>query len=228
MKKAFQAIANAAVRYYDELFYLVLMGGATFLSCLLILPGPFALAGLWYAAHRAVRRERVCWRDYRDGVKRYGVQAWGVVLIVLVGYVLIFSNIWFYNTPQVSIIDNESIVSVITSFLIAVIILWTCAAFYISSSLIEQKTGGLLLAVRNSIYLTFLHPIPTLIWVIFSGLLLVVSILIPILWILTPAYISVLSFTGFRMLVLPMLEEQENEGHEGHEIDELKQSGEDA
>ena len=79
MKRIFKVIAEAAVSYYDELLHLVLMGFVTLVSCLLILPGPFALAGLWYVAHRAVRRTSIYWRDYWEGVKRYGLRAWGVI-----------------------------------------------------------------------------------------------------------------------------------------------------
>ena len=139
---------------------------------------------------------------------------------------------WFYNTPQISPIENDSIVLVITSFWIALIMLWTCTAFYVSAALIEQERGGLLRAVRNSLFLTFVHPIPTLMWVFFSGLLLVISVLIPILLLVTPAYILVLSFTGFRSLVLPILEAHEV-GEDGREeaasasVEESVEEGED-
>lgn len=216
MKKVFNVITEAAVSYYDELYHLVMMGAVTFVACLLILPGPFALAGLWYVAHRTVRRSTTSWRDYWDGVKRYGVRAWGILLIVLFGYILIFSNIWFYNTPQISPIDNANIILAMTSLALAMLLLWTCMTFYISTALIEQKTGGIFLAVRNSLYLTFAYPIQTVIWTLFSALILIISLLAPILLILTPAYISVLSFTGFRTLVLPLLEEQEA-GEDGPE-----------
>ncbi len=216
MKKVFSVIAEASVSYYDELLHLVMMGAATFVACLLILPGPFALAGLWYAAHRIVRRESIHWSDYWDGVKRYGVRAWGVLLIVLFGYIVIFSNLWFYNTPQISPIDNNNIILAMTSLALAMLLLWTCVAFYISSALIEQNTGGIFLAVRNSLYLTFAYPIQTLMWTLFSGLILIISMFAPIFLILTPAYITVLSFTSFRALVLPLLEAQEA-GEDGPE-----------
>ena len=97
-----RVIGKMFAYYYEELFYFVIVGFLTLVCCLLVIPGPFALAGLWAVAQRVEQGQTITWQDYWEGVKTYGLRTWGVVLLVLAGYFLLLINLWFYNAPGIS------------------------------------------------------------------------------------------------------------------------------
>ncbi len=213
--RVFRIIGKAAVAFYDELFFFFLVGLIHTACWLLIIPGPFALAGVYIVGQRAVRGMGVSWGLIWGGVKEFGGRAFLLFLIVLLGYGILASNLWFYATPEVSPFPTS-----VTTWLIPIWIvlglLWTGVVFYAQSFLMELEEPRMLLVLRNSLFLTILHPIQTLILVIVSILALVLSIVLPVLLTVYPGFVSVLSLTAVRTLVADLAER----------ADALKQSSE--
>ncbi len=201
----FKVLWKSLKLYYEEMFPLLLMSGITALSWLLIIPGPFALAGLWYAAQKAVHNRGVSWRDYWDGVKQYGGKTWLVVLVEGVGGGLILLNLWFYNS-DISPISSSTLLMLVDSMwlLVGFVVLGTF--FYLEGFLLEQEEANVRLALRNSFYLTLLHPVESLIWGAISWLVLGLSAMVPVFLLITPGYLALLSLVAVRTLVKPMVD----------------------
>ncbi|MGC9349096.1 MAG: hypothetical protein ACP5JG_13205 [Anaerolineae bacterium] len=206
--RVFRIIARAAVAFYDELFYYFLMGLIHTVAWLLVIPGPFALAGVYVIGQKAVRGLGVKWHHIWAGVKEFGLRALLLALIVVFGYGVIVLNLWFYNTPEVSPFP-ASVGVWMTPLWGVLAVIWTGVAFYAQSFLMELKEPKMLLVLRNSFFLIVLHPIQTLILLIVSALAIVLSVLLPVLVVVSPGFISVLSLTAVRTLVTALQERVE-------------------
>jgi hypothetical protein len=204
----FRIIAKAAVAFYDELFYYFLMGLIHVVAWILIIPGPFALAGVYVIGQKAVRGFGVKWRDIWEGVKEFGPRALLLAVITILVYGLIVLNLWFYNNPEISPFP-ASVAVWVTPIWIVLALVWTAVAFYAQSFLMELKEPKMLLVLRNSLFLAILHPIQTLVLLIVSALSLAVSVLLPVLVIVAPGFISVLSLTAVRTMVTALQERAE-------------------
>lgn len=196
----FRVIAKAAVAFYDELFQFLMMGTVSLLASLLLLPAPFALAGLYAVAQRAVRGEGVNWGIYWGGVKEYGKRAFVLMLLILLGYAIIGSNLWFYSTPEISPFPPQVGVYLLPVWAI-VGLLWTGTAFYTLAFLVELEEPKTLLVLRNSFFLTVLNPLATLIWLVLTVVVIAVSIALPVLLLASPTFIITLTVTAVRTLV---------------------------
>jgi hypothetical protein len=86
----------------------------------------------------------------------------------------------------------------------------------------ELKEPTMLLVLRNSLFLTILHPIQTLILLIVAALAIALSVLLPVLVVVSPGFISVLSLTAVRTLVTALQErvEEMDEASEDSESEE--------
>ena len=71
---ALRIIGKAAVAFYEELFFYFTLGLGHLLSWLLIIPGPFVLAGVYTISQRSVRGLGVKWSLIWDGIKQFGVR----------------------------------------------------------------------------------------------------------------------------------------------------------
>jgi len=206
--KFVRIVVEAAKTYYDEAFNLMMMGAVTVLSCLLIIPGPFAFGGLWAVAQRAVRGYGIKWHIYWDGVKKYGLRNFFLVLILIFGYVIGLSNLWFYLTPEVSPLPENLTVWILPVWIVFTLI-WTGILFYANAFLAELKEPKILAILRNSLFLTVLHPLTTLLLIVLAILLLAISVIIPVLILITPAMILTLRLTATRMLVQATIEKHD-------------------
>ena len=201
----FQIIWQSMKTFYEELFRFLLMGFITLLALILILPGPAALGGLWGVAQRAVEGYGIQWSDYWEALKRYGPRNWLNTLVVAVIYGLIALNFWFYNTPGISPVSAE-IALIATSFWIGMTLIWTGAVFYWLSFQLEMTEPKFWLSLRNSVFLVFVHPFKTLVFLITTGLLAALCVVIPPLLILFPGFTAVMSITAVKTLIKPLLE----------------------
>ncbi len=198
--KFIRIVVEAAKTYYDEAFNLMIMGSVTTLSCILIIPGPFAFGGLWAAAQRAVRKYGFKWHNYWKGVKEYGLRNFGLTLILALGYIIFLTNLWFYNTPEISPFP-EKVAVWLTPLWLVLILLWTGVAFYANAFLVELKEPKLLSILRSSLFLSLLHPLTTLFLLVLSAVLLALSIVVPVLMLITPGMILILRLTAVRSLI---------------------------
>lgn len=206
--KAFTIIYEAGQIFIEEFFKLLLMGTVTLLGVLLIIPGPFCLAGLSYVAQKATAGEKISWQTFTQGIKNYSKYTGGTFSITILGYLIVLVNIWFYRTPGISPLAPD-ISTWVTGFWIAVGVLWTGVVFYFQAFLLQQTETKIFLALRNSLYFTLLHPLETLLFLTTLFLLLSLCTVVPPFIILYPSFSAVLSFTALRTLLTPILERRE-------------------
>lgn len=206
----FKIIWEAMKTFYFELFKMLLMGALTFLGVILIIPAPFVIAGLWLIAQHAVEGRGTPWSNYWEGLKRYGPRNVLNTLLVLLGYVLIGTNLWFYNTPDVTFLPPEA-APWVTALWFAVTMLWTGTAFYLLAFQLELIEPKVWTAVRSSFFLVAARPLHTLVFLAASAAAIALSILIPPLLPLLPAFIAVLSVTAVKSLLKPLIERHQSE-----------------
>ncbi len=201
----FKIIAKAAVAFYDELFLYFVLGMGHALSWLLILPGPFVLAGVYTIGQKAVRGLGVSWLTIWQGIKEFGARSLLLFLIVVAGYGVIIVNLWFYNAPDVSPFP-AAVAAWTTPLFVAIALLWTGIAFYAQAFLMELEEPTFGLVLRNSLFLTLLKPFHTLFYVVITLVVLVLSVGFPVLLIFSPGFISALALTAVRTLVTGLAE----------------------
>ena len=208
--QAIRILINTVKAYYEEMLFFFMAGTIMLFVSLLIIPLPFALIGVWMIAHRAVRGLGVNWGLYRDAVKAYGMQSLWLTLVLLLGYVLLASNLWFYSTPEISPLPDNIAVWMLPLWLFIGLV-WTGITFYAHAFLIELEEPKLLMILRNSLSLTLLNPLTTLILLIVSLLVTGLSIALPILLIALPGFIATLSITAVRTLITAIREKYGSE-----------------
>ncbi len=203
-----EIIWQSLTTYYENILTLTLMGMSTLLATLLILPAPFAWAGLWQVARQAVKGDAISWPTYWAGAKEHGLRNLGNFLFLLLGYLLIAANIWFYNQPAISPLPEKFAVW-LTAFWIIAGLLWTGVAFYLPSFQLEMTVPRFWLSLRNSLYLTLLHPLPTLLWLLLLALYGCLCVLLPPLIVLYPGFSAILSQYATRALIQQALARHE-------------------
>jgi hypothetical protein len=201
---AFKIIWKGAVDFYDEMFHFLLMGTVTLIGCILILPGPFVIAGLYAAAQKAVRGEGIKWATYWQGIKEFGLRTWGLVLLEALIYLIIYVNFWFYNSevspfsPQLGLW--------LTPLWIVLALVWTGISYYAQAFLMELKEPKFFTIFRSSLFLAILHPVVTLILLIVTLIVLALSVVFPVLLILSPSLLLVIALKAVRMQVTELTE----------------------
>lgn len=220
--RVLKIVGKAAVSFYEELFFYFLAGIVHLVCWLLVIPGPFALAGIYTIGQRAVRGKGVKWRLLWDGVKEFGLRSFVLFLITLAGYAIIVANLVFYNSPELSPFSKQ-VAFWVTPIFVLLGIVWTGIVFYAQSFLMELKEPTIWLALRNSFFLVMLKPLPTLVYLIVSAVAIVLSILLPVLILVAPGFISVLSLAAVRTLIGDLTERVEAMEEEIEEEEALQE-----
>jgi len=206
--RVLKIIGKAAVAFYEELFFHFAVGLAHIVCWLLVIPGPFALAGVYAIGQRAVRGKAVNWRLIWDAIKEFGVRSFLLFLIILFGFAIVTVNIWFYNVPEISPFP-ASVKVWTTPIFIIIGVLWTGVAFYAQAFLMELEDPKMLVVLRNSLFLTVLKPLNTLGFLLVSALVAALSIALPVLLLVLPGFLSTLSLTAVRTLIAELTERAE-------------------
>jgi len=94
----------------------------------------------------------------------------------------------------------------LTVISLGVTLIWTGMVFYWLSFQLEMLDPRFWLSLRNSLYLALARPLHTLILLSAAVLATALSVAIPLLLILLPSFIAVLSLTSLRELLLPLLQ----------------------
>lgn len=204
--RVLKIIAKAAVAFYDELFFHFIAGLAHMVCWLLIIPGPFALAGVYAIGQRSVRGKGVNWRLIWDTIKEFGTRSLLLFLIILIGFGIVAANLWFYNAPGVSPFP-ESVAAWTTPFFGITGLLWLCVAFYAQAFLMELEDPKMLMVLRNSLFLTVLKPLNTLAFLLVSLLATALSVALPVLLVVLPGFVSTLALTAVRTLIADVTEQ---------------------
>ncbi|HOT90168.1 MAG TPA: hypothetical protein PLJ78_02290 [Anaerolineae bacterium] len=215
--EAIRIVIAAAKAYYEEMLFFFLAGAILLVATLLIIPMPFALMGVWMIAHRCVRGLGVNWGMYWEAVKTYGTKSLALTFILILGYVLLASNIWFYSTPEVSPLP-ANVATWILPLWVVLGLLWMGMTFYAHAFLIELEEPKLKAILRNSFSLTLASPLTTLLLLVITALLTALSIVFPLLLFALPGFIATLSVTAVRTLIAAFREKygsaEENQAEE--------------
>lgn len=203
--QAIRIVIATAKAFYEEMLFFFVTGAILFVATLLIIPMPFALIGVWLVAHRAVRGLGVNWGLYWQAIKEYGVRSLWLTLILILGYVLLASNVWFYLTPEVSPLPGN-VSTWILPILVIVGLMWSGITFYAHAFLIELEEPKLGTILRNGFSITIVSPLTTLILLIVTLLLTALCVILPILLLALPGFIATLSITAVRTLIASLRE----------------------
>ena len=204
--QAIRIIISTVKTYYEEIPFFIVTGAILCAATLLIIPMPFALAGVWMIAHRAVRGLGINWKLYWEAVKKYGPRSLWLTLILAFGYVLLAANVWFYTTPDVSPLPASVLVWLrLIMFIVGLV--WVSTSFYAQAFLLELEEPKLLAILRSSLSLTLIRPLTTLLLLIATLLLTALSIAVPVLLFALPGFIATLSITAVRTLVAAIQEQ---------------------
>ena len=198
--RVMRIVAKAAVAFYDELFFYAGVGLLNLISWLVVIPGPFALVGLYAVGHNAIRGRGIKWPTVWEGVKEFGLRSFVLWLTIGAVYVVIGFNLWFYLTPDASPIPTV-VAAWATPLFLFIGLIWTGVTFYAQAFMMELESPRIRLILRNSLFLTILQPIQTLMLLMVAALTLAVSIALPVLLIVWPGFVSTLALTAVRTMV---------------------------
>jgi uncharacterized membrane protein YesL len=188
MSLALRVVKLAFLDLLEEIFLLILFNVLWSISALLVLPLPFAAAGLAWAAAEIGEGKVIKWRTFFEGGRRYWKPAyrWGLVNLVVWG--LIFINFNFYNDIA------AAWALFVRTLVLSVAILWGSVQLYVFPLLILQEAPSLRLAYRNGLILMGSQPALTVVLLVLAAALLFVSVLLTFpLFILYFALIALLS-----------------------------------
>ncbi len=225
--RVLRIIGSGAVAFYDELFFFMMLGLINLLSWILIIPGPFAMAGIYTVGQQSVRTKGVNWPMIWDGIKEYGPRSLLLFFIIVAVYGVIGINLWFYLNPDISPFP-ASVAVWTTPIFIFFGVIWTGVAFYAQSLLMELQEPTMVLVLRNSLFLTILQPVQTLALLIVTLLSLALSIALPVLLIVWPGFVCCLSLTAARQLITDLTERAEAKGLAEKGVDEEEEDSRDA
>lgn len=203
--QALRLIVTAAKAFYEEILFFFATGAILLVTAVLVIPLPFALMGIWMVAHRAVRGLGINWSLYWQAVKEYGLRSLWLTLILIAGYVVLLSNVWFYVTPAVSPLP-DNLMAWTWPIFILVGLVWSGITFYAHAFLIELEAPKLLTILRNGLSLTFVSPLTTLILLLVTLLATALSLIVPILLPALPGFVATLSITAVRTLIADIRE----------------------
>jgi uncharacterized membrane protein YesL len=188
MRLALRVVKLAFLDFFEEIFLLILFNLLWSISALLVLPLPFATAGLAWAAAEIGQGKVIKWRTFFEGGRRYWRPAYRWGLLNLVVWVLIFINFNFYNNIA------ATWALFVRTLVLSSAILWASIQLYVFPLLILQETPSLRLAYRNGLVLMGSQPALTVVLLALAAALLFVSVLLTFpLFVLYFALIALLS-----------------------------------
>lgn len=195
--------------FYSELFALMLMGVVTVAGLILVIPGPFAVAGLWNVAHNATEGRDTSWRVFWKGVKAHGSRNWINALVTVAVYALLAINLLFYGDalgPSVA----ETLAFWMRALWVGLTVVWTAVVFYLLPFQLEMVEPSLWLSLRNSLFMVLMHPIHALVWLLMLALTAFIVYALPPLVIFYPGFAAVLGITAVKTLLEPIRVSQED------------------
>ncbi len=188
MRLALRVVKLAFLDFFEEIFLLILFNILWSVSALLVLPLPFAAAGLAWAAAEIGEGKAIKWRTFFEGGRCFWRPAYRWGLLNLVVWVLIFVNFNFYNNIA------ATWAMFVRTLVLSSAILWAAIQLYVFPLLILQETPSLRLAYRNGLVLMGSQPALTVVLLALAAALLFVSVLLTFpLFVLYFALIALLS-----------------------------------
>jgi hypothetical protein len=216
MRDVFRVFWEAAKDWWYDLLLLILMNIVTALLLIPIVTFPPALAGLWNAGNIVAQGRAVTWADYFEGFRRYFLKAWGLALLNILAFVIVFTNVRFY-TPEIAPFEiSDALSTWIRAFFVAMGLLWLLLQIYPMAVLLEQEDQRLRVAFRNAAVLFVTNPGFTIILALLLALVAFASTLFAPLWMLaTLAFFAVICNKAVLHLLKPHRERMRAEKQEG-------------
>jgi len=176
MKRAFQITWWSLRDTYEELFLLV---GANLLTLALLIPvvtGPPALAGLHYLAYHIATEKRVEFSFYWEGFRSYFLDSWKLAALNGLLFGLLGVDVWFYMSQARG---AWRVVGLVGAWML---LIWAVAQLYTFPLLVRQEERKLSLLVKNAVLLTLAYPVFSLTAALLLGLVLALSVVIPVVF----------------------------------------------
>jgi hypothetical protein len=189
---ALRVVKLAFLDLIEEIFLLCLFNILWSISALLVLPLPFAMAGLAWAVAEIGQGKAISWRTFFEGGRRYWKPAYLWALVNLVTWILIYVNFRFYS----DFYNNQGAIWALAplSLLASVGLVWFAVQFYVFPLLIVQEVPSLRLAYRNGLILLASQPVVIIVLlVLFVVLAIVSSLLFILVFVVDFAFIALLA-----------------------------------
>lgn len=151
MIEAVRVIRRAGRAFLGELYVLFVLSILTVLCLPLLVPFPPALAGLWSVARRIAEGRVVRVQDGWEGFKRYFFPAWGLALVNIAAYSLMFYNMVFYANLPFPVPDWMP--PALQAFWTAALIVWSGWQLFALAVLVEQERPHVLQALGQALAL---------------------------------------------------------------------------
>lgn len=167
--KAFVIMGHVLKATYEDLFLVVYLSVLWWIGQVLIVTGASATVGINKAFNRAANYKRTDNSFFWEGAKQHFWRGWVLYLTTLIVPVALAFNIVFYGNSE----GPWRIFSVfwIWAFMISLMI-----AQYVFPLFWQQDDQEIKLVLRNATILAFKHPLYSFLMVLFSLVLITLSI----------------------------------------------------
>jgi uncharacterized membrane protein YesL len=176
VKDAFQITWWSLRDTYEELFVLV---GANLLAVVLFIPivtGPPALAGLHYLGYHIATEKRIEFGYFWEGFRTYFLDSWKLTALNVVVYAVLGLDTWFY------LVNVQGLWQALGFVGLVILLIWTIAQLYTFPLLVRQEERKMFPLLKNAVLLTLAYPTFSLTAALMLGLLLGLSLALPILF----------------------------------------------
>lgn len=164
---------------YEDLFLVVGISVLWWAGAILIVTAAPATAGIHAVANRLANYRRSATEFFWSEAKRYPGRAWIMLGTILIGFVLIVFNIWFYTNSS----GWLRVVSIIWWWILLFYLMLTQ---YLFPLLCQQDEPSIRTAMRNAVVLTLRAPLYTLLALLFQVVLVILcgALLAPVILLL--------------------------------------------
>lgn len=193
---AFRTLGRTIRHGYENLFPLLAVSVLWYVGAVLILP----LGGVTAALHRVTRpmtEERVeDWRLFFRYTREYIVWGSKLVWVFVIGWVLIWANLTFYNA-------SPSTALRFVGYLFGTLaIIWTGMGLFAFPLAVRQQEQRLRVTLRNALVMVMANAPGVLVSMVLLLVLLIVLILVPPLFLLVPGVVALWGEENVRMLLV--------------------------
>ncbi len=191
----------ALVILYDDLFVFVGLSLLTWLSLILLIPAFPALAALHEMARLAITKRAISVRQWWEYARTEALRAWKLGAIALLITIVFFANVLFYGRQETSVWRYIAI------FWLWLSVMGTMTWLYVWPVMALQEERRLWMLLRNAFYMALLRPFHTLMAALVLAFFTSLSVLLPILLALLPAYWAVYTTLLTREIILAIQKE---------------------
>ena len=173
-----------------------LSGPGLVVALLGVLPMAPATAGLYTVVQRVAEGRVISWRLFFEGFREYSRLSWRVYGVWTLGLLIILFNLRFYNQMA------SGLGSFLSVLFLYFLLIWFALLIYIGPLMLLQTDKRIRVIARNAFLMALGRPIFTLVTLILMGVIVAISISLPILPIvLTFSFLALWSFRATTRLI---------------------------